>query len=330
MSMSLNLGGLSLGSSFKLGAKSHTKPDENTLYDLLIIGGGPAAMNAALYGARKGLKLGLIAKRMGGQLLDTSEVDNYLGVMSVSGEGLAEVFKQHMEASDVPWLEDEVKEVIETEEGFKLLTGDLRSFRAKTVLLATGSKPRTLGVPGEADFSGKGVAYCAICDGPLYKGKKVIVAGGGNSAVEAALDLSKLARDVVLVHRSQLRADEVLVRELYKQPNVEIRLETQIQQVLGENSFTGVEVITKDGGRSLLEADGLFVEIGHVPNLGPFKGKLAVNDHGEVCINEQHETSVKGVFAAGDITPEPFKQIVVAAADGAKAALAINQYLHVK
>lgn len=330
MSMSLNLGGMSLGSSFKLGSKPSAKLDTSILYDLLIIGGGPAAMNAGLYGARKGLKLGLIAKRMGGQLLDTSEVDNYLGVMAVSGEGLAEVFKQHIEASDVPWLEDEVKEVRKSEEGFVLLTGDLKQFRAKTILLATGSNPRKLGVPGEEAYSGKGVAYCAICDGPLYKGKKVIVAGGGNAAVEAALDLSKLASEVLLVHRSQLRADEVLVRELYKQTNLQVMLETKIQKVIGEALFSGVEVLNQAGEMEVLMADGLFVEIGHVPNLGPLKDQLAVNDHGEVIINERHETSIKGIFAAGDITPEPFKQITVAVADGAKAALAINQYLNTK
>lgn len=328
MSMSLNLGGLSLGGGFKLDVRKSPKLDEGQLYDLLIIGGGPAAMNAGLYGARKGLKLGLIAKRIGGQLLDTSVVDNYLGVMAVSGEGLTEVFKKHLEESAVPWLEDEVKEVIQTEEGFKLTTGDFRTYSAKTVLLATGSNPRKLGIPGEESYAGKGVAYCAICDGPLYKGKKVVVAGGGNSAVEAALDLAKVASEVVLVHRSQLRADEVLVKELYKHEGIAVMLETKIEEVLGEVLVSGVKIKTKDGKTEILETEGVFVEIGHVPNLGPLSGKVDVNSHGEVLINSQYETSIKGIFAAGDITPEPFKQIIIAAADGAKAALSINQYLN--
>lgn len=328
MSMSLNLGGLSLGGGFKLEVSRSPKLDEHQLYDLLIIGGGPAALNAGLYAVRKGLSVGIIAKRMGGQLLDTSVVDNYLGITEVSGEGLAEAFKKHLEGSAIPWLEEEVKEVDRTQEGFTLKTGDFKRFQSKTVLLATGSNPRKLGIKGETEFSGKGVAYCAICDGPLYKGKKVIVAGGGNSAVEAAIDLAKVAREVILIHRSQLRADDVLVKELYKLENVSVLLESKLEAVIGNELVTEVSFRTKSGEIEVLKTDGLFVEIGHIPNLGPFENQLEVNDRGEVVIDAHYQTSMKGVFAAGDITPEPYKQIIVAAAEGAKAALSINQFLN--
>lgn len=298
--------------------------EPSTLYDLIVIGGGPAGLNAALYAKRKGLKIAVIAKHLGGQVKDTSVVENYLGTESESGEALVGKFVSHLNRLAVPILEGQMVIAYEREQGVHRLTLEYGEvFQARTILLATGSTPRRLGVPGEEELTGKGVAYCAICDGPLFANKSVTVAGGGNSAVEAALDLSKIASEVKLVHRSQLRADQILVDELLKQKNVSVYLETPIEAILGDEKVTGVQL----SNGSVLETDGLFIEIGYLPNLGVFRDRVALNSKGEVLIDAHHQTSAPAVFAAGDVTDTPYKQIVIAAAEGAKAALAVNEYL---
>ena len=312
------------------GKKDQSILHMDTVYDLLIIGGGPAGLNAALYAKRKGLEVGILTKRKGGLLLDTSTVDNYLGIKEMSGEAMAEEFLQHVNDLKVPMKDD--SDVIQygRDGDLHLLTlysGEI--FRAKTILIATGSNPRHLGVPGEDTYAGKGVAYCAICDAPLFKDKDVFIAGGGNSAVESALDLGKVARSVTLVHRSQLRADNILVEKLHKDPKITVHLETQILSIFGDEGMKGIRVLDKKTGEEQeLFADGLFIEIGHVPNLGPFKDILSLNDRQEILVDEKNHTSLPGVFAAGDVTNLPYKQIILAAADGAKAALSMNEYLN--
>jgi len=312
------------------GKKDQSVLHMDTVYDLLIIGGGPAGLNAALYAKRKGLEVGIITKRKGGLLLDTSTVDNYLGIKEMSGEAMAEEFLQHVNDLKVPMKDD--SDVIQygRDGDLHLLTlysGEI--FQAKTILIATGSNPRHLGVPGEDAYAGKGVAYCAICDAPLFKDKDVFIAGGGNSAVESALDLGKVARSVTLVHRSQLRADNILVEKLHEDPKITVHLETQILSIFGDEGMKGIRVLDKKTGEEReLFADGLFIEIGHVPNLGPFKDILSLNDRQEILVDEKNHTSLPGVFAAGDVTNLPYKQIILAAADGAKAALSMNEYLN--
>lgn len=312
------------------GKKDQSILHMDTVYDLLIIGGGPAGLNAALYAKRKGLEVGILTKRKGGLLLDTSTVDNYLGIKEMSGEAMAEEFLQHVNDLKVPIKDD--SDVIQygRDGDLHLLTlysGEI--FRAKTILIATGSNPRHLGVPGEDAYAGKGVAYCAICDAPLFKDKDVFIAGGGNSAVESALDLGKVARSVTLVHRSQLRADNILVEKLHEDPKITVHLETQILSIFGDEGMKGIRVLDKKTGEEReLFADGLFIEIGHVPNLGPFKDILPLNDRQEILVDEKNHTSLPGVFAAGDVTNLPYKQIILAAADGAKAALSMNEYLN--
>lgn len=318
MNLNLSFGSLSGPKAYKL---------EDQLYDLLIIGGGPAGLNAALYTKRKGLAVGIISKNLGGQLMDTNEVDNYLGVLDLNGELLAKSFVDHIRRLEIPTLEEAV--VGYRKEGnVHILSTFSGEYRSKAVLLATGSNPRKLGVPGEDAFSGKGVTYCAICDGPLYKGRDVIVAGGGNSAVEAAIDLAKTSSSVTIVHRSQLRADQILVDQLYALPHVKVMLQTQIQSITGDEKMKGI--IAKDslGQEIKLDGEAIFIEIGYNPNLSVFQGLLAVNGKGEVLISERHETSEEGIFAAGDLTQIEHKQIIVAAAEGAKAALNINQWLN--
>ncbi len=325
--MTLNF---SLG-NFDLGKKKHKKLEEDVVYDLLILGGGPAGLNAALYAKRKGISVGVIAEHLGGQILDTSRVDNYLGADGQTGEGLAKNFIDHVKTLEVPMLEGEKAMTYEqVDDIHHIRTQASGLYKARAVLLATGSNPRKLGVAGEEVFLGNGVSYCAICDGPLYINRPVIVAGGGNSAVEAAIDLSKIASRVILIHRSQFRADQILLEEMKKQANIEYYLETKIEKVLGDKVFEGVEVKTSSGEIRSYLADGLFVEIGYVPNLAVFEGQVLTNTQGEVLIDEHYMTSLEGVFAAGDLIEGAYKQIVVAAADGAKAALNIVKYLNQK
>ena len=308
------------------------KLNKDIIYDVLIIGGGPAGLNAALYAKRKGLIVGIIAKSLGGQVVDTSSVENYLGITDVSGIGLAEKFKEHVNTLNVPFEEfatiETIKAVKDTSIKEIILT-DGTIYKSKTIIIATGSSPRKLGVPGEKEYVGKGVAYCAICDGPFYTGEDVIVAGGGNSAVEAAIDLSKIASKVTLVHRSEFRADKILIDQLEKLENVEIKLNTQIKEVVGDKFMTGINVLDKNNDTEYsISAAGIFVEIGYIPNNTPFKDVLELNDKGEIIVNKYGETSLKGVYAAGDITDTPFKQIIISAGEGAKCALSANEYLN--
>ncbi len=306
------------------------KVEAGFLYDLLIIGSGPAGLNAALYAKRKGLQVAILSSKVGGQILDTSTVENYLGIPTATGEGLVHEFVGHVNTLNIPIIKDENVKLIEKIEGqFELTLGNGHKYLSKALIVATGSKPRQLGVKGEEEYRGRGVAYCAICDGPLFEGRDVIVAGGGNSAVEAAIDLSKIANSVTLIHRSQFRADQIVIDKLKAASNVKILLETQITEVVGEGLVTGVNVKDKNTGESyFVSAEGVFVEIGYLPNNELVKSLVALNDKGEIIVNAKSETSLKGLYAAGDVTDTPYKQIIVAASEGAKAALSANDYIN--
>jgi len=317
-----------------LGFGSVTKKEklnENTLYDMLIIGTGPAGLNAALYAKRKGLEVGVFTSKQGGQVADTSIVENYLGITDISGEALVQQFVAHVNQLKVPVLQDTfVNKIIQNDNGFFELSvsGD-RHFKTKTLVVATGSNPRKLGVPGEESLTGKGVSYCAICDGPLFQDLDVIVSGGGNSAVEAAIDLSKVARKVTIVHRSKLRADQIVIDKMDSIDNIDLLIETQILEVLGDNKVSGVRAKDKNTGEEkVIEAQGVFIEIGYLPNNELVKSLVKLNDHGEIIVNSKNETNVGGIFAAGDVTDVPYKQIVISASEGAKAALSANDYLN--
>lgn len=304
--------------------------DKEALYDMLIIGSGPAGLSAALYGKRKGLLVGILSNKAGGQVVDTTSVENYLGIDFETGEGLVEKFMHHVQTLNVPMLKDvDVNRFEKTVTGFEVTLGRGEVIKSKTLIMATGSKPRRLGVKGEDEFMGRGVAYCAICDGPLFEGRDVVVAGGGNSAVEAAIDLSKIANSVTLVHRSELRADQIVIDQLKRQSNVTIHLQTEIQEVFGDGLVAGIKVLDKASGETReLKIEGLFVEIGYLPNNQLAIDKLDLNNRGEIIVNAHNETSMKGVFAAGDVTDTPYKQIIVAASEGAKAALTANDYIN--
>lgn len=303
--------------------------DKTKLFDLIIIGLGPAGLNSALYAKRKGLEVGLIGSKSGGQVIDTTSVENYLGFEFKTGEELVAEFNKHVSTLNVPTLKDvEVSKIVK-EDVFNIILSTGEVIKSTMVIVATGSKPRKLDVKGEDNFIGKGVAYCAICDGPLFEGLDVVVAGGGNSAVEAAIDLAKIANSVTLVHRSKFRADQILIDKLMTFKNVKVHLETQILEVKGEGLMSGIVVKDKATGEErFIESNGLFVEIGYLPNSSFIEGFVELNERGEIKINALNETSLPGVFAAGDVTDVPYKQIVISAGEGAKAALTANDYIN--
>ncbi len=320
-----------MGLSFSLDDNSKgNEVNAETLYDTIIIGGGPAGLSAALYAKRKGMTTGIIAGQIGGQVLDTSSVENYLGFESLSGQDLMKNFEDHIKVYEIPTTTGSLVESIEDGASFKKIhTDNGKAYRAKSIIISTGSKPRMLGVPGEKEFLGKGVAYCAICDGPLFEGLDVIISGGGNSAVEAAIDLAKIASKVKIVHRSQFRADQVLIDRLEQLDNVEIHLQTQIKEIHGERLLTHIIAFDKNEGKEVkIEANGLFVEIGYLPKSEVFESLVKMNDRKEIIVDRKGETSSKGIFAAGDVTDGPYKQIVISAADGASAALSANDYVN--
>lgn len=308
------------------------KLNKDVLYDVLIIGGGPAGLNAALYSKRKGANVGIISKDLGGAVVDTSSVENYLGYITLSGIELAQKFQEHVNELNVPLDNYSTVVSIKVSEDKKIkevILEDGSSYKTKVVIIATGSKPRKLNVPGEVEFTAKGVTYCAICDGPFFADMDVVVAGGGNSAVEAAIDLAKIANKVTIVHRSQFRADQIVIDQLKKYENVEIHLNTEIKEIIGNKFAGGVKVLDKNNNEEFtIEANGIFIEIGYLPNSTPFKDLLELNQKGEIIVDSVGRTNVEGIYAAGDVTDTPYKQIIVAASEGAKCALSANDYLN--
>lgn len=303
--------------------------EQEFVWDMLIIGGGPAGLNAGLYAQRKGLKVGVLTKEIGGQLHNTSTVDNYLGIPMLEGKDMSDVFLKHVEQLDVPvHPEGKVTHFEKQGDLFFMTLENGTVLKSKTVLYATGGQPRKLNIPGEDTFANKGVSYCTTCDAPFFKGKHVIVAGGGNSAAESVIDLAAWASHITVVHRSQWRADKVILDKFASIKNLTIHLETQLLDVKGQDLMTGVTVLDKKTGQQRhLDADGLFIEIGVIPNSGLIKDLVKVNERDEIIVDANMMTSLPGLFAAGDVTNQPFKQIVIAVADGAKAALAAQQYL---
>jgi len=315
--------------SLNIGATKSKKVETNNLYDTLIVGGGPAGLNAALYAKRKGLDVGILTEKIGGQVLDTFVVENYLGFKNISGEGLMQEFEQQIKEYDIP-ITEEVKVVgIKNEEYKELIINNGDTYKAKTIILATGTVPRMLNVPGEKQFYGKGVSYCAICDSSLYVQKEVIIAGGGNAAIGAAIDLSRIASKVKVVHRSEFRADKILLDKLNKLNNVEIYLQTSILEIKGQNKMTHIVALDKKSNKNIeIEAEGLFIEIGHIPKTEFVKEVIKLDNKNEIIVNSKAETSEQGIYAAGDVANVDYKQIIIAAAEGAKAALSANEYIN--
>ncbi|MGB9599460.1 MAG: FAD-dependent oxidoreductase [Myxococcota bacterium] len=302
---------------------------EEELYDIIIIGGGPAGMTAAVYSLRKGLKTAMITYDIGGQMLETYSIENYMGFRFIEGSNLVNKFSSQIKQFELALL-DKVY-VKKIEKSYKILYVDVsngKRYKAKSIIIAAGKRYRKLGVKGEIELTGKGVSYCATCDVPLYRDKRVIVVGGGNSGVEAAIELAKISKYVILLQRGdRLTADKVLREEFEKFENKAIFLNSEVLEILGRDKVSSVKALI-DGEERIIETDGVFVEIGLIPNTDFVEGFLNLNKYKEIIVDEYCRTDVEGIFAAGDITSVPEKQIIVAAGEGAKAALSAYRYLN--
>jgi alkyl hydroperoxide reductase subunit F len=306
------------------------KAEAGRVYEMAIVGGGPAAMSAAVYAARKELDVVLIARKLGGQITYTAGIENYLGLPEASGSGMAEAFRAHMSRYPIAEaLGDGVTKIEKNGREFTLTTEKGGQFKAYSVVYCAGKEYKRLGVPGEEKFIGKGIGFCATCDAPLYKGKKVAVVGGGNSAFTSARDLLGFASEIHLVHRGkEFRADPALVEEVRKAGNVTLHSPMEVREYLGGDKLGGVRLASPDGAEKLdLDVDGVFLEIGLTPNSSPLKDLLQLNPFGEIAVDRTQTTSEKGLFAAGDVTDTEEKQISIAVGQGAQAALSAYKYL---
>jgi len=310
------------------------KLNEKAPYEVLIIGGGPAGAAAAVYAARKGIRTGIVAERFGGQTMDTLGIENFISVLETEGPKFAAALEAHVRhyGVDIITLQRVAKlEAAAQPGGYASVVLDNGAvLKARSVILATGARWRNINVPGEHEYKTKGVAYCPHCDGPLFKGKDVAVIGGGNSGVEAAIDLAGVVKSVTLLEfADQLRADAVLVDKLKSMPNVTIHTNAQTLEVTGDGQkMNGLRYKDRVGGAEHhLDLAGVFVQIGLVPNTEFLKGTLELSKFGEIIIDAKCHTSLAGVFAAGDVTTVPYKQIIIAAGEGSKAALSAFDYL---
>jgi alkyl hydroperoxide reductase subunit F len=315
-------------------ARNAEKLAAKAAYDVLIVGGGPAGAAASVYAARKGIRTGIAAERFGGQVNDTLGIENYISITETTGPKFAAALEQHVRANEVEIMNGQrAARLIPAESEGGLIGVELDNgavLKARSVILSTGARWRNINVPGEAEYKNKGVAYCPHCDGPLFKGKRVAVIGGGNSGVEAAIDLAGLVQHVSLIEFAEhLRADAVLVKKLHSLPNVTVHTFVQTTELTGDGSrLNGLSFKNRaSGSEHHIELEGVFVQIGLVPNTEWLKGSVELSKHGEIVVDARGATSVPGVFAAGDATTVPFKQIVIAAGDGAKAALSAFDHL---
>ncbi|WP_058835433.1 alkyl hydroperoxide reductase subunit F [Luteimonas abyssi] len=320
---------LDAGSSDRQAKKISAKAP----FDVLVVGGGPAGAAAAIYAARKGIRTGVASERFGGQVLDTMAIENFISVPETEGPRMAAQLEQHVRQYDVDVMDLQRAQQLVPAGADGLVEIKLEngaSLKSRTVVLSTGARWRQMGVPGEDEYRNKGVAYCPHCDGPLFKGKHVAVVGGGNSGVEAAIDLAGIVRHVTLIEfDDKLRADDILQRKLRSLGNVTVLTSAQTTEVLGDSAkVTGLVYKDRMGGDShRLTLDGVFVQIGLLPNTEWLQGTVALSPRGEIVVDDRGQTSVPGVFAAGDCTTVPYKQIVIAMGEGSKAALAAFDHL---
>jgi len=314
-------------------ARDAEKLKAKDAFDVLVVGGGPAGAAAAIYAARKGIRTGVAAERFGGQVLDTMAIENFISVKETEGPKLARALEEHVREYEVDIMNlQRASQLIPAgEDGLHRVRFDNGGeLKAKTLILATGARWREMNVPGEQEYRGRGVAYCPHCDGPLFKGKRVAVIGGGNSGVEAAIDLAGIVAHVTLLEFGEdLRADAVLQRKLNSLPNVRVLKMAQTTEVKGDGQkVTGL--IYKDRSSEEMhsvELEGIFVQIGLLPNSEWLKGTLELSRFGEIIVDAKGQTSIPGVFAAGDVTTVPYKQIVIAVGEGAKASLSAFDHL---
>ncbi len=301
------------------------------MYDVIVIGTGPAGLAAAIYGTRAKLNMLVLEQNFmsGGQVVNTYEVDNYPGLPGVSGMDLSLKFREHAEKLGMEFLRAKVNKIAVGENGIKTVEAENQTYETKTVILATGAHHRLLNVPGEESLSGMGVSYCATCDGAFYKGSDVAVIGGGDVAVEDAIFLARGCRKVYVVHRrNELRAAKSLQEKLFSLPNVEMVWNSAVESIEGEEQVEAVRLKQlKDGSSRTLQVDGVFVAVGITPDSDLLKGIAEMDENGYIVADETCETSVPGIYAAGDVRKKPLRQIITAAADGANAITSAERYL---
>ncbi|MBG9490275.1 alkyl hydroperoxide reductase subunit F [Bacillus subtilis] len=298
-------------------------------FDVLVVGGGPAGASAAIYTARKGIRTGVVAERFGGQVLDTMSIENFISVKATEGPKLAASLEEHVKEYDIDVMNLQRAKRLEKKDLFELELENGAVLKSKTVILSTGARWRNVNVPGEQEFKNKGVAYCPHCDGPLFEGKDVAVIGGGNSGIEAAIDLAGIVNHVtVLEFAPELKADEVLQKRLYSLPNVTVVKNAQTKEITGDQSVNGITYVDRETGEEKhVELQGVFVQIGLVPNTEWLEGTVERNRIGEIIVDKHGATSVPGLFAAGDCTDSAYNQIIISMGSGATAALGAFDYL---
>lgn len=316
-------------------ARDAAKLSSKEAFDVLVVGGGPSGAAAAVYAARKGIRTGVASERFGGQVLDTMAIENFISILETDGPKLAASLEAHVKHYNVEIMNNQRAAALipasQTDDGMIHVEFENgATLRSKSIIISTGARWRNMNVPGEAEYRTRGVAYCPHCDGPLFKGKRVAVIGGGNSGIEAAIDLAGIVEHVtVLEFDSKLRADAVLQKKLFSLPNVQVIVSAQTTEVKGDgqkmNGLIYTDRVTGESHR--VEVAGVFVQIGLVPNTDWLKGTMALSNRGEIIVDDRGQTSVAGVFAAGDCTTVPYKQIIIAMGDGAKASLAAFDHL---
>jgi alkyl hydroperoxide reductase subunit F len=316
-------------------AKLGSAPDASEFankepFDVLVVGGGPAGASAAIYAARKGIRTGIVTERFGGQVNDTLGIENFISVPYTEGPKFVASLQEHVKSYGIDVMTQQRVKRLEKKELVELELENGAVLKSKTVILALGARWRNLGVPGEAEFKNKGVAYCPHCDGPLFAGKHVAVIGGGNSGIEAAIDLAGIAGHVtVLEFMPELKADSVLQQRLFSLPNVTVLTNVQTKEITGTDKVNGITYVERDSGETKhIELQGVFIQIGLVPNTEWLEGTAVErNRFGEILVDSRGATNVPGVFAAGDCTNQPYKQIIISMGSGATAALSAFDYL---
>lgn len=315
----------------KLGEKKDSSNLNNKeIFDVLIIGGGPAGSSAAIYSARKGLKTGIVVERFGGQVMDTMAIENFISLPYTEGPKLSRNLEEHVRNYDVDIISAEsAKSITKNKDYIEVSLDSNATLKGKTLIISTGAKWRELGVPGESKFKNKGVAYCPHCDGPIYKGKDIAVIGGGNSGIEAAIDLANIVNHVtVLEFLPELKADAVLQEKLNTLSNVTVLKNVQVKEITGTTKVNGIIYVDRNTNEEKnINLEGIFVQIGLVPNTKWLGEALEINKIGEIIVDKKGATSLDGVFAAGDCTDSPYKQIIIAMGSGATASLAAFDYL---
>ena len=312
--------------------KEAEKISKKETYDILIVGGGPAGSSAAIYSARKGIRTGIVSERFGGQVMDTLGIENFISVKATEGPKLVTALEEHVKEYEVDIMNLQRAKSIQKNDENALFEVELENggkLKSKSVIVATGARWRELNVPGEKEFKGKGVAYCPHCDGPLFKGKHVAVIGGGNSGVEAAIDLANIVGHVTLFEfAGELKADDILQKRLYSLSNVDVILNAQTLEVLGSDKVNSMIYLDrKTNEKKTIALEGIFIQIGLLPNTDFVKNTVDLSKFGEIIIDSHGQSSLPGLFAAGDVTTVPYKQIIIAMGEGAKASLGAFDYL---